>query len=176
MIMTGDRLPLSRFGGDGSLDVFVLKGALESAFTRIGATGWSIRSEAHPALHPGRSGRIMLEEVPIGWIGELRPDIAGALDLGTARVAVAEIELDKVIASIPEPNRARFSASCPWSRTSRSSSKNPCRRLMSKRRCADRAVRSPRVSSSSMSSKASKSAQATRASRTASPSRRQIDR
>lgn len=102
MIMTGDRLPLSRFGGDGSLDVFDLKGALESAFTRIGASGWSIRAEAHPALHPGRSGRIVLGEEEIGWIGELRPDIAGALDLGTARVAVAEIELDKVIASIPE--------------------------------------------------------------------------
>jgi phenylalanyl-tRNA synthetase beta chain len=28
---------------------------------------------AHPALHPGRSARVILDEVPIGWVGELHP-------------------------------------------------------------------------------------------------------
>jgi phenylalanyl-tRNA synthetase beta chain len=27
----------------------------------------------HPALHPGRSARVMLEGTPIGWLGELHP-------------------------------------------------------------------------------------------------------
>jgi phenylalanyl-tRNA synthetase beta chain len=28
---------------------------------------------AHPALHPGRSARVILDEAPIGWVGELHP-------------------------------------------------------------------------------------------------------
>jgi phenylalanyl-tRNA synthetase beta chain len=28
---------------------------------------------AHPALHPGRSAQVILDEVPIGWVGELHP-------------------------------------------------------------------------------------------------------
>jgi len=27
----------------------------------------------HPALHPGRSARVILDETPIGWVGELHP-------------------------------------------------------------------------------------------------------
>jgi phenylalanyl-tRNA synthetase beta chain len=27
----------------------------------------------HPALHPGRCARVLLDEAPVGWIGELHP-------------------------------------------------------------------------------------------------------
>ncbi|MCC6704177.1 MAG: phenylalanine--tRNA ligase subunit beta, partial [Thermomicrobiales bacterium] len=67
IVMTGDRAELSRFGNAGDIDVFDLKGALEAAFARIGVTGWSVKPESHPALHPGRSARILLGEEPIGW-------------------------------------------------------------------------------------------------------------
>jgi phenylalanyl-tRNA synthetase beta chain len=30
-------------------------------------------SAPHPALHPGRSARVMLDGTPIGWVGELHP-------------------------------------------------------------------------------------------------------
>ena len=30
-------------------------------------------SAQHPALHPGRSARVLLDEAPIGWVGELHP-------------------------------------------------------------------------------------------------------
>ena len=30
-------------------------------------------SAQHPALHPGRSARVLLDGVPIGWVGELHP-------------------------------------------------------------------------------------------------------
>jgi phenylalanyl-tRNA synthetase beta chain len=102
MIMTGERAELNRFDGAGEIDVFDLIGALEAVFLRVGVTGWTIQPDSHPALHPGRSARIALAEQPIGWIGELRPDVASGLGLGTQRVAIAEISLEPVFAAIPE--------------------------------------------------------------------------
>lgn len=37
--------------------------------------------EAHPALHPGRSARIWMDDAPIGWMGEVHPRWMQALEL-----------------------------------------------------------------------------------------------
>jgi len=52
------------------VDFFDVKGDLENL-----ASPQALRFEpaAHPALHPGRSARVLLEGRPIGWIGELHP-------------------------------------------------------------------------------------------------------
>ena len=52
------------------VDFFDVKGDLEGMLA-----GQPLRFEpiAHPALHPGRSARLMLAGEPIGWIGELHP-------------------------------------------------------------------------------------------------------
>jgi phenylalanyl-tRNA synthetase beta chain len=51
-------------------DFFDVKGDLEGMLPRD-----ALRFEpaAHPALHPGRSSRVMLAGEPIGWLGELHP-------------------------------------------------------------------------------------------------------
>ncbi len=51
-------------------DFFDVKGDLEGLLP-----GSSLRFESglHPALHPGRSARVMLAGEPVGWIGELHP-------------------------------------------------------------------------------------------------------
>ncbi len=51
-------------------DFFDVKGDLEGLLP-----GNSLRFESglHPALHPGRSARVMLAGEPVGWIGELHP-------------------------------------------------------------------------------------------------------
>jgi phenylalanyl-tRNA synthetase beta chain len=53
-----------------AVDFFDVKGDLEGMLARE-----AIRFEAaaHPALHPGRSARVLLAGEPIGWIGELHP-------------------------------------------------------------------------------------------------------
>ncbi len=69
-------------------DFFDLKGDLEAVVEQ------SLHFEAagHPALHPGRSARIGGPGGPIGWIGELHPELQHALELPTAPI-VAEIDL-----------------------------------------------------------------------------------
>jgi phenylalanyl-tRNA synthetase beta chain len=47
---------------------------------------------AHPALHPGRSARVLVAGKPAGWVGELHPRLLRAFDLPAAPVA---FELDE---------------------------------------------------------------------------------
>jgi phenylalanyl-tRNA synthetase beta chain len=101
IVMAGDRNELSRFGDAGEIDIFDLKGALEETLRRLGIFRWSLEQAPHVALHPGRSAAIKIGAEPIGWIGELRPDVAASLGFDGPRLAIGEINLDAVIASIP---------------------------------------------------------------------------
>ncbi|WP_029150682.1 phenylalanine--tRNA ligase subunit beta [Microbacterium indicum] len=49
------------------------------------------------ALHPGRTGVLSVAGETVGYVGELRPDVAKDADL-VGRVTVAELDLDRVIA------------------------------------------------------------------------------
>jgi phenylalanyl-tRNA synthetase beta chain len=52
------------------VDYFDIKGDLEALIWPLRA---SFEPAHHPALHPGRSARVLLDGTPIGWIGELHP-------------------------------------------------------------------------------------------------------
>ena len=65
----------------------------------------------HPALHPGRSARVVLDGREIGFIGELHPIWVQRYELGTAPV-VFEIELDAMLGTVMPAYRevSRFPA------------------------------------------------------------------
>jgi len=71
-----------------STDFFDVKGDLEALLA-----GRKARYEraAHPALHPGRSARVLLDDTPIGWLGELHPQWQQAFEL-PAPVALFEVD------------------------------------------------------------------------------------
>ncbi len=53
-----------------AVDFFDVKADLEALFApRVPR----FEAAAHPALHPGRSARVLLEGSPAGWLGELHP-------------------------------------------------------------------------------------------------------
>ncbi|MFJ3463239.1 phenylalanine--tRNA ligase subunit beta [Achromobacter spanius] len=74
------------------VDFFDVKMDVESLF---GARGRRLRFEAaaHPALHPGRGARVMLDGKQVGWVGELHPRWAQQADLAHAPV-VFELDVD----------------------------------------------------------------------------------
>ncbi len=79
-------------------DFFDLKGDLEALIEQ------PLRFEAagHPALHPGRSAQIFGDHGPIGWIGELHPELQHTLELPAAPI-VAEIDLaPALVRRLPE--------------------------------------------------------------------------
>jgi len=55
----------------------------------------------HPALHPGRTAKVTAGGVEIGWLGELHPQVAEAMDLRD-RTYVAELDLETLFALAPE--------------------------------------------------------------------------
>ncbi len=77
-----------------AVDFFDVKRDLESL---LGARAAGLRCEAavHPALHPGRSARLMLDGLAIGWLGEIHPRWAQALDLAHAPV-VFEVDARQI--------------------------------------------------------------------------------
>lgn len=76
-----------------AVDFYDVKCDVEALF---GSRAAQLRFDAaaHPALHPGRSARISLNEQFVGWIGELNPRWAQQADLAQAPVV---FELDMAI-------------------------------------------------------------------------------
>jgi phenylalanyl-tRNA synthetase beta chain len=90
-IAVGGRLP-EQWGVPATpVDFFDIKADVE-ALAAIGAGAGRVRFEAgdHPALHPGRSVRILEGSQAVGWLGELHPAVARDLDMPSA--VVFEIE------------------------------------------------------------------------------------
>ena len=79
-------------------DFFDVKGDVEALTAPL-----AVRTEAapHPALHPGRSARVLLDGEPAGWLGELHPRLVQAFELPPAPV-VFELDLTAV-ARRPKP-------------------------------------------------------------------------
>ena len=85
----GPALPEQWDGGKRPIDFFDVKGDLEAL-----AAPLAVRTEVatHPALHPGRSARVLVDGEPAGWVGELHPRLLDAFELPQAPV-VFELEL-----------------------------------------------------------------------------------
>ena len=78
----------------GEGDFFNLKGVVEEVIEKLGIKGlltYEPKAD-RPYLHPGRKADILLNNVVIGYMGEVHPVVAGTYDIGTkAYVAVLDI-------------------------------------------------------------------------------------
>jgi phenylalanyl-tRNA synthetase beta chain len=57
----------------------------------LDTNAFRFEAASHPALHPGRTARILRDGAPVGWLGALHPRLAESLDAGDA---VLLFELD----------------------------------------------------------------------------------
>ena len=86
------------------VDFFDVKRDLENLLAPATAR---FEPAAHPALHPGRSARILLDGKDIGWIGELHPRWQQKLELTSAPVL---FELDaEALATVDVPRHRSIS-------------------------------------------------------------------
>ncbi|HWI71046.1 MAG TPA: phenylalanine--tRNA ligase subunit beta, partial [Baekduia sp.] len=79
-----------------AVDFFAAKGLLAGALDAL-RVDWSVRAQAEPFLHPGRSAQVLADEEVVGWVGELHPLVTRAWELEGA-VAAFELDLDRVVA------------------------------------------------------------------------------
>ena len=89
-----------------AVDFFDVKRDVESLYG-VNAAQLTFEAQGHPALHPGRSARILMAGEPVGWIGELHPRWVQAQELASAPV-LFEVTLDSLQA-VPLPVVAELS-------------------------------------------------------------------
>jgi phenylalanyl-tRNA synthetase beta chain len=81
-------------------DFFAAKGVLAGMLDTVRAP-WSVEpsEEPEPFLHPGRAARILVDDLPAGWIGEIHPEVAAAWDWSDP-IGAFELDLDAVAARV----------------------------------------------------------------------------
>ena len=81
-LVFGDERPEQWGGKSRKTDFFDLKGDIEALLELGGMKAQAQWQRAvHPALHPGVSARLMLNDQELGWAGVLHPSLEKALDL-----------------------------------------------------------------------------------------------
>jgi phenylalanyl-tRNA synthetase beta chain len=94
----GDALPEQWGTSARRVDFYDVKGDLEAFFAPAAA---QVEVAEHPAFHPGKSGRIVVEGNAAGWIGELHPRWQQKYDLPQPAILL-EVDFDALVrAPIP---------------------------------------------------------------------------
>jgi phenylalanyl-tRNA synthetase beta chain len=77
-----------------------VKGLVEGLVAALGVPGVGYRAEGPLPFHPGRCAAVLLEDRPVGLLGQLHPRVAAACELPAAAFAV-ELELAPLLAAVP---------------------------------------------------------------------------
>ncbi len=71
----------------GPADFYDVKNDVTALLAATGdAAAFTFEAAAHPALHPGRSARVLRRGEPVGWLGELHPALLKSMDFTYAPV------------------------------------------------------------------------------------------
>ena len=97
-IASGPPRPSSWRGDAVPADFYSVKAALEALVLQLGAAIEIVPGE-EPFLHPGRSGRVLVDGGDAGWIGEIHPLVCREWDLESA--AGFEVDLAPLVAASP---------------------------------------------------------------------------
>ncbi len=79
----GDALPEQWDVAKRSVDLFDVKGDLEAL---VAPRALTTERAAHPALHPGRAARVLVDGATVGWLGELHPRVVKEFQLPRAPI------------------------------------------------------------------------------------------
>jgi len=84
-------------------DFYDLKGVIEGLVADLHLPAVSFEpAKDVPHLHPGRSAHLLVDGQPVGAFGELHPTVAASFKLAYRAVLVAELDLEAVLAAVPE--------------------------------------------------------------------------
>ncbi|WP_020470907.1 phenylalanine--tRNA ligase subunit beta [Zavarzinella formosa] len=107
LILSGRRKPESWDDTLGQkpamMDFFDLKGVVEHLAKELHVPGVTFKATKETVwLHPGRSAQLVVGEKVLGVFGELHPKTASAFGLGERTILAGELDLEAILASIPE--------------------------------------------------------------------------
>ncbi len=80
-VILGEKLPQPLYDGH-KVDFFDLKGDVEALLSQtLQSEHYTFVQDEHPALHPGQSARIELDDEAVGWIGAAHPEVLNAFSI-----------------------------------------------------------------------------------------------
>jgi phenylalanyl-tRNA synthetase beta chain len=84
-------------------DFYDLRGVIESLVGDLHLSNLSYSASGDvPMMHPGRTAVVRIGEQVIGAFGELHPKVAANFGLAERAVQVAELDLDAMLADVPD--------------------------------------------------------------------------
>jgi phenylalanyl-tRNA synthetase beta chain len=100
-ILLAGQAPAGRFDDPRrAFDFADAKGVVDGLVAALGVPGVGYRAEEPPPYHPGRCAAVLLEDRPVGLLGQLHPRVAADCELPAAAFAV-ELELAPLLAAVP---------------------------------------------------------------------------
>jgi phenylalanyl-tRNA synthetase beta chain len=100
-IALGRRLPEQWGGAREPVDFYDVKGDLAELFALTGsAAAYRFEADSLACLRPGRTARIFRDSTPVGWLGEVHPQLIKALDL-PVNTLLFELETESAFAAKP---------------------------------------------------------------------------
>ena len=94
-LISGQAGTLNWSEGSHQFDFYDLKGDVQALFASLNVNSVQYIAGQHPALHPGKTAQIHVNEEFVGWIGVLHPRLQEALDLSN-EVILFELDLAKI--------------------------------------------------------------------------------
>jgi phenylalanyl-tRNA synthetase beta chain len=107
-ILAGRRWEPSWLEGDGCLDFYDAKGAMEGLLDRLGIPA-TYEPYDDPALQPGRCAQVRAGDAKLGVVGEVHPAVRQRFGLKTQPVAFFELGLDALL-QVQPPSRRGFAS------------------------------------------------------------------
>lgn len=99
-LITGERGALNWSESPAKFDFYDLKGDLQALFSMLHLEHVQFVTAQHPALHPGQSARILVNNHEAGWIGTLHPFLLDELGLND-EVILFELTLSQLVNPTP---------------------------------------------------------------------------
>ncbi len=97
-LIAGDYAPLNWSEETRKFDFFDLKGDLQALVEQLNNYNIQFNPATHPALHPGKSAEIMIDDKPAGWLGVVHPRLADALDCKDD-IVVFQLDVNAILAN-----------------------------------------------------------------------------
>ncbi|HMA36380.1 MAG TPA: hypothetical protein VKY74_18130, partial [Chloroflexia bacterium] len=109
-LLTGPREPRARFtradAPAAQTDFYDARGLVETLLEHLGIGGVAFEPVAAPWYHPGRVAGVVRGPTLLGVVGELHPRVVDAAELGGRRIYAVDLDLDALLAAIPQ--RVRY--------------------------------------------------------------------
>lgn len=102
-IFTGQRQETVWCQSPGKCDFFDAKGVLEQLLSVLGIKDYAVKAGLQPFCHPGKCATLLVQDMDVGWLGEVHPAVTEAfgLTLGTVAFEIALAPLVQAAQLVP---------------------------------------------------------------------------